>query len=449
MPSRNVFISGGPAVGSEEITTIKEENLRLHTKIRDLTFQLSSTLNDNTGLLEKLMILQNANESLHKKIQELRHEYDTTIDNINSSLNQNDHEEIKKNLAKLQRIQEQFVVIDSEQKRTENEILNHEQNIDLHNSQEGKFKDEGDLSKDQENYTNKQMALNIELQELTKKLAIKEHLARQITTNTQHLVDYKAMAENEDKILTLEKEKNELLQQLKNAQGSSTKVSEQRRKRVHDLESQIQDLNKKVQEQARLIKLKEKDVTKINQLNNEILQMKQTRVKLIRKMREESERFRTWKMQRERELAKLKQQDRKKQNQIVKMEVMHSKQQNVLKRKVEEAVALNKRLKDALALRKATQDVKYNGKNDKMGCWIKQEFDVHMHLVEAATTLDGLLEDRAMLQEQLNKLKENPNEGESQLKSLEEDIELRSVQIQDLQQKILDSEEGKIEDLYV
>ena len=186
--------------------------------------------------------------------------------------------------------------------------MNHEQNIDLHNSQDGKFNDEGDLSKDQENYTNKQMtlSLSIELQELTKKLAIKEHLARLITTNTQHLVDYKAMAENEDKILTLEKEKNELLQQLKNAQGSSTKVSKQRRKRVQDLESQIQDLNKKVQEQAP----KEKDVTKINQLKNEILQMKQTRVKLIRKMREESERFRTWKMQRERELAKLKQQDR-------------------------------------------------------------------------------------------------------------------------------------------
>jgi kinesin family protein 4/21/27 len=369
---------GGPVVCSNEIANIREENLYLQAKIRDLTRQLSSTLHDNTGLLEKLMILQNANETLHKKIQELKNEYDITIDNINLSFTRNDHEAIKKNLVKLQEIQEQFNVLDTEQKKTENEILNHEQIIDLHNSQNGLTKDDETdiMSKDQENYTNKQVALNNELQEITKKLAVKEHLARQITTNTQYLVDYKALAENEDKILSLQKEKDELMQQLKSATQcpATGKISEQRKRRVQELESQIQELNKKVQEQARLIKLKEKDVTKINQLNSEILQMKQTRVKLIRKMREESEKFRTWKIQRERELAKLKQQDRKKQSQIVKMEAMHSKQQNVLKRKVEEAVALNKRLKEALTLRKATQDAKNIGKNEKLGHWVRRDY---------------------------------------------------------------------------
>ncbi|RZC35221.1 chromosome-associated kinesin KIF4A, partial [Asbolus verrucosus] len=435
---------GGPAVSSEEIATLKEENLHLQTKIRDLTLQLSSTLNGNTGLLEKVMILQNANETLHRKIEELKNEYNFTLNNISLGFDQNDQEVVKKNLIKLQQIQEQFVAIDSEQKKTEDEILHHEKIIDLHDSQNGHLHDETEMSKDQENYTNKQMALNNELQQITKNLAIKEHLARQIAANTQYLVDYKSLAENEEKILNLQKEKDELMQQLKtmHSHGPSNKIAEQRRKRVQELEGHIHDLNKKVQEQARLIKLKEKDVTKINQLNREILLMKQTRVKLIKKMREESERFRTWKVQRERELAKLKQQDRKKQNQIVKMEAMHSKQQNVLKRKVEEAVALNKRLKDALALRKATQDSKNSGKSEKIGHWIKQEFEVQMHLVEAEATLTGLLEDRATLQEQLDKLKENPEAAsQAQIQAIEEDIELRSVQIQDLNQKILDSDE--------
>jgi len=35
------------------------------------------------------------------------------------------------------------------------------------------------------------------------------------------------------------------------------------------------------------------------------------------------------------------------------MERLHTKQQNVLKRKVEEAAAVNKRLKDALAVQKS------------------------------------------------------------------------------------------------
>ncbi|XP_044263818.1 chromosome-associated kinesin KIF4A isoform X2 [Tribolium madens] len=435
---------GGPAVSSNEIIILREENVQLQTKIRDLTVQLSSTLHDNTGLLEKLIILQNANENLHKKIQELKHEYDLTLDNISLSFNQNDTDGFKKNLDKLQQIQKQFMVLDSEQKKTEDEILHHERNIDIRKSQDGKFKNVDEMSKDQENYTKQQMALNTELQELTKQLAIKEHLARQISTNTQYLVDYEGLKENENKILQLQKEKDELMQQLKNAQshGPSSKIAEQRRKRVQELENQLQELNRKVQEQARLIKLKEKDVTKINQLNSEIHLMKQTRVKLIRKMREESERFRTWKIQRERELAKLKQEDRKNKTKMVRMEAMHSKQQNVLKRKVEEAVALNKRLKDALALRKATQESKNSGKNEKIGCWMRQEFDVHMHLIEAEATLKGLLEDRATLQQQLDKLRENPeNLDESQVQEIESDMEMRSVQIQDLQQKLLDSEE--------
>lgn len=73
---------------------------------------------------------------------------------------------------------------------------------------------------------------------------------------------------------------------------------------------------------------------------------------------------------------------------------------------------------------------------------IRQELDVHMHLIEAEVTLAGLLEDRGTLQEQLDKLKENQeNLDLNQIKAIEEDIELRSVQIQDLQQKILDSDE--------
>lgn len=44
-------------------------------------------------------------------------------------------------------------------------------------------------------------------------------------------------------------------------------------------------------------------------------------------------------------MAKLCDQDRKRQNAMVKMEIKHVKTQNVLKRKMEEAVAINKRLK--------------------------------------------------------------------------------------------------------
>lgn len=127
------------------------------------------------------------------------------------------------------------------------------------------------------------------------------------------------------------------------------RIAEERRKKVRELEKKISDLSRKCMEQATVIKMKEKSDVKIKNLLQEIQTMKQYKVKLMRLMRSESEKFRQWKLAREQELKKLKDQDRKRQNQIVRMETQHGKQQNVLKRKVEEACAINKRLKVSLA----------------------------------------------------------------------------------------------------
>jgi len=83
--------------------------------------------------------------------------------------------------------------------------------------------------------------------------------------------------------------------------------------------------------------------------------MRAQKVKLVRQMREENEKFRTWRAQKEREVARLKDQDRKRQGQLQKMEVLHAKQQNVLRRKMEDAVAVSKRLKDVLSLHSSTK----------------------------------------------------------------------------------------------
>lgn len=88
----------------------------------------------------------------------------------------------------------------------------------------------------------------------------------------------------------------------------------------------------------------------LKKFNVEIQAMKTQRVKLVRQMREENEKFRTWRQQKEREVTRLRDQDRKRQGQIQKMEALHTKQQHVLRRKMEDAAAVNKRLKEALCL---------------------------------------------------------------------------------------------------
>ncbi|XP_018570994.1 chromosome-associated kinesin KIF4 [Anoplophora glabripennis] len=435
---------GGPIICPAEIELLKKEIVDLKLKIRDLTVQLSAALIDKTGLHEKIMILQNANEGLNKKILDLKCQYDITFHNISTGLETNDTNLIKENLTKMQQIQSQFLEINSEQKKTEAEIRNHEESLNKHLMSPPTNHADSEIQEKEESHTTRQMALNSELLEIQKQLILKESLAVQLASNNQYMVDYKAMADNEAKIALLQKEKEELLQQVKNvqAQGASSKIAEQRRKRVQELEAQLQDLHKKVHEQARLIKLKEKDELRIGKLNQEIFQMKQNKVKLVRTMREESEKFRQWKLEKEKECQRLKQQDRKKENEIVKMKAMHTKQQNVFKRRVEEAEALNKRLKNILAVRKQTQDSKLSGKAERIGPWVKQEFDIYVNLVEAEVTLSALLEDRATLQQQLDELRADPETAEgAECNTIAEDIELRSVQIQDLQQKLLYSDE--------
>ena len=62
-------------------------------------------------------------------------------------------------------------------------------------------------------------------------------------------------------------------------------------------------------------------------------------------MRSETDKFNKWKRSREQELYKLKDQDRKRLNQMNRLQAEHNKQKNVFRRKLEEAQAIQKRLK--------------------------------------------------------------------------------------------------------
>ena len=84
-------------------------------------------------------------------------------------------------------------------------------------------------------------------------------------------------------------------------------------------------------------------------------------------MKEEADKVRSWKMKKEKEVNQLKQAERKQQVQLTKMANLNAKQQNVLRRKMEEAVAANKRLKDVIDKQKAAKKMQSMGKQGKKG----------------------------------------------------------------------------------
>lgn len=71
------------------------------------------------------------------------------------------------------------------------------------------------------------------------------------------------------------------------------------------------------------------------------------------------------------------------------------------------------------------------------------ELEVLMATIEADYSLKKLMQDRASLVHQLEQLKKNSNPDGEELGTITEFIELRNAQIADLQQKILESDQGK------
>lgn len=307
-----------------------------------------------------------------------------------------------------------------------------------------------------DNHTQKQMKIRDELKQLNRELELKEELHRKCLGNISNLTftvddssNNEKLEEYEDKIKELEKQIEELNDQLNTTKviDKKSKLAEERRKKVQQLETELTELRKKSIQQAKLLQLKEKDTLRVQNLSKEIQVMKATRVKLVKSMRTESENFRQWKINREKEICQLREKDRKLKNEMVRLQTVHDKQQNVLKRKVEEAVAVNKRLKEALERQKNVQAMRAArvvGKPVRgadVSSWVDHELELIRSVTDASITLKLLMDDRALLNTKLMEMKKNMDEHSAEeIKQQEHDLELRNAQIADLQQKILSTD---------
>ncbi|XP_063895825.1 chromosome-associated kinesin KIF4 isoform X1 [Helicoverpa armigera] len=435
----------------EELDREKARYAELLKKHKQVTEHLSNMLIENTNLCEKALLAEAAKDKIERKLNELTEQCNQTIENLNTTDKDDEHQKTTV-VDYLKEIKTRLEDLQSVNLKSNEELIDHEIKLSFVNDGDHeKVDDEMPMNEDQavleeEKRAMGQVALNQELQELNRAMAIKASVVQAILANNKDMLEsHKNLRENEEKIAHLEKERDELLQQLKQTK-SKDPSHEERRTKVSTLEHQISDLKKTCQQQAHIIKTKEKNEAKIASLNAELQAMKATKVKIIKQMREESEKFRKWKADNERAMLRLRNEDRKRATAMAKMESLHAKQQNVLKRKMEEAVAVNKRLKEALERQKSTQ-MKRNAKGSvKAGAvqlYIEQELEVHLSIVEAEKSLEELMEYRAWITEQIENLRNSTDEEANRKKiaELEDDLALRKAQISDLQQKILTADQ--------
>uniref|UniRef100_A0A8V0Z3F0 Kinesin family member 4B n=1 Tax=Gallus gallus TaxID=9031 RepID=A0A8V0Z3F0_CHICK len=467
---------------SENLQSLMEKNQSLMEENEKLSRGLSEAAGQTAQMLERIIVTEQENEKMNAKLEQLQQHAVCKLD-LQKLLETVEDEELKENVEVIRNLQQVLAQFQSESAaaaEAATEMANAEQDA------AGEAETGQVTKRSSDDFTTqhalRQAQMSKELVELNKALALKEALAKKMIQNDSQLEPIQSQYQTNIKDLELEvsnlqKEKEELILALSMAKKdvNQAKLSERRRKRLQELEGQINELKKKLNEQAKLLKLKESTERTVSKLNQEIREMKNQRVQLMRQMKEDAEKFRQWKQQKDKEVIQLKERDRKRQYELLKLERDFQKQASVLRRKTEEAAAANKRLKDALQKQREAADKRKESQNRGMEgvaarvkSWLANEVEVLVSTEEARRHLADLLEDRKILAQELLQLKEKKESGENppsklrrrtysitdlqasemdlslskQIESLETEMELRSAQIADLQQKLLDADNG-------
>lgn len=427
-----------------EIPPTKE---KLQKDLREMTERMQLTLFEMAHRENIITEYEDTIESLNAKVVELKEKI-SVLDKVNTAdMSPDELKDYQENVRLLtttilnlnDHMTERKDCIAQTSKTSESQVFNGNNRSSLTNTEE-------EFAENNEKYINKQTGYQQELREMKQELDVKEKLLDRLHSNYKKLgtindeqIITQRMSDYEANIHKLEKERDDLQTQLRSKNGSiSVKLAEERRKRVQQLETEINEIKKKNKHQAQLLKQREKDSDQIKKLNSEILQMKQLKVKLIRKMKSESDEFRQWKAEREKELVQLRAKGRKMQSDAVKKDMLYEKQKNVLQRKFEESNTANKRLKEALLrCKKAKEDKQATkGISSRSINWLNDELEVITSIVDVKQSFEQLNETRADLTTKLNRLKRQRPIDEEAVKALTEDIEMHNAQITDLRGKI-------------
>uniref|UniRef100_A0A673B576 Chromosome-associated kinesin KIF4-like n=1 Tax=Sphaeramia orbicularis TaxID=375764 RepID=A0A673B576_9TELE len=471
------------AESAENVTKLLDRNRALQDENNKLSRELSEAAGQTALMFEKIIMSEQTNERLQSKLEQLRHHQACTVD-LEKLLVALEDQELKDNIEVMKNLQDLILELKVHTciiwfvgsfPRMKAQALCFPPLIKQDSTAlAGKHSPEAFTA----HHALRQAQLSKELIELNKVLSLKEAFVKKMCQNDSQLEPMqsehqKNIQDLQAAVDSLQKEKVELVLALQSAKKDTNqaKLSEQRRKRLQELEGQLGDMKKKLLDQSKLLKLKESSVQKVSKLMQEIQAMKTQRTQLMRQMRDDSEKFRLWKSKKDREVIQLKEKDRKRQYELLKLERDFQKQANVLRRKTEEAAAANKRLKDALQKRSEVAEKRKDFQNRgtegaaaRTKAWLLNEVELMVSTEEARRHLNDLLDDRKVLAQEINHLKQQIEAGDrpaakirrrtlliseletqgaletpltKQVENLEGEMGLRNAQIADLQQKVL------------
>uniref|UniRef100_A0A668TR60 Kinesin motor domain-containing protein n=1 Tax=Oreochromis aureus TaxID=47969 RepID=A0A668TR60_OREAU len=249
----------------------------------------------------------------------------------------------KKDLEKLKKREKKKKKSDHEEGEGEEEEEEEEEEMDVEESSD----DSDSESDEKENY-------QADLANITCEIAIKQKLIDELENSQRRLHTLKQQYEQklmmlQCKIRDTQLERDRVLQNMSSVEtgteDKARKIKAEYEKKLSIMNKELQKLQSAQKEHARLLKNQSQYEKQLKKLQMDVAEMKRTKVRLMKQMKEQQEKNRMNESRRNREIASLKKDQRKQEHQLKLLEAQKRQQELILRRKTEEVTALRRQVR--------------------------------------------------------------------------------------------------------
>lgn len=310
-----------------------------------------------------------------------------------------------------------------------------------------------------------------ELYEISSDIELKSKLIEQLELSQQRMQVMRQHYEDKlnvlnTKIVSTQKERDQVLMNMSgsvNAGGGQPnekikKVRDEYERKLGDMQRELRKLHSAQKEHIRQQRELHAQESQLKNLKNELFELKSAKIRLVRKMSEESSRHKEMDSQRTREISKLRKEARKQQNTIKSLQAQTAAKDQVLKRRTQQVTALKKGQQSRLSVQAAGRvPVKKSSRlfttRQAKSKWetiqrnISRAARSKQAVVELERELERLLQERKSLSKDLANVKRRQKtDFTSELASEEDTLTANLTYIQEnimhIQHSIMELEDG-------
>nr|XP_057932658.1 kinesin-like protein KIF21A isoform X3 [Doryrhamphus excisus] len=231
------------------------------------------------------------------------------------------------------------------------EASDHEEEDDEEDDEDMEVEESSD---DSDSESDEKEDFQADLANITCEIAIKQKLIDELENSQRRLHTLKQQYEQklmmlQCKIRDTQLERDRVLHNMSSVETGSDdkarKIKMEYEKKLSLMNKELQKLQSAQKEHARLLKNQSQYEKQLRKLQSDVTEMKKTKVRLMKQMKEQQEKNRMNESRRNREIATLKKDQRKQEHQLKLLEAQKRQQELILKRKTEEVTALRRQVR--------------------------------------------------------------------------------------------------------